>query len=158
MKKSVIRKGKAMSRVLQNPVVYLTVSVLFALAVLTTLVAGGSLPAFSPTVPPVELTKVSLAEPAGIPLPPPDPDARVLPTGIPLPPPDPDAVVRVVGIPLPPPDPDHGLRNLGIPLPPPDPDVVVRLAGIPLPPPDPDDHFRSLGIPLPPPDPDIRSV
>jgi len=142
VKKSVIGEGKAMSRIFENSVVYVTVSLLFALAVVATLVGGGSLPAFSPTVVPLNTVNVGSVTPYGIPFPPPDPDSRVHLAGIPLPPPDPDARLRHAGIPLPPPDPD-ALRA-GIPLPPPDPDARLRHAGIPLPPPDPDTRWAWL--------------
>ncbi|MCS6954563.1 MAG: hypothetical protein RMK57_15685 [Bryobacterales bacterium] len=114
-----------MSRVLENPVVYVTVSVLFALAVLSTLVFGGSLPAFSPTIlPAAYAVEKAIIQPAGTPLPPPDPDGHLLYAGTPLPPPDPDGRLLYVGTPLPPPDPDGRLLYRGTPLPPPDPDYT----------------------------------
>lgn len=95
-----------MSRIFENSVVYVTVSLLFALAVLSTLVVGGSLPAFSPTVVPQDTVNLGAVLPQGIPLPPPDPDGRLRHAGTPLPPPDPDLYPRYAGTPLPPPDPD----------------------------------------------------
>jgi hypothetical protein len=164
VKKSVNGEGKAMSRIFENSVVYVTVSLLFALAVVATLVGGGSLPTFSPTAVPeqpaseimlMSSIRSAIGSYTGTPLPPPDPDQQLRYAGTPLPPPDPDQQLRYAGTPLPPPDPDQHLRYAGTPLPPPDPDQQLRCAGTPLPPPDPDQHLRYAGTPLPPPDPDI---
>jgi hypothetical protein len=75
-----------MSRLLQNKMVFYTVCALFALAVGTSFLPGGSLPVFGGGLLPESSQQVI----AQSPLPPPDPGPEVLALNqSPLPPPDP---------------------------------------------------------------------
>jgi hypothetical protein len=93
------------------------------LAVVASLLSGGSLPTFSPAVAPQpvgEITASQLVErvtlpPHGIPLPPPDPwDACAMPA-FHCGPADADVLVRQAGIPLPPPDPWDACATSALP-------------------------------------------
>jgi hypothetical protein len=96
-----------MSKILENSKVYAAVCVLFVLAICTSIIAGGSIPAFGtgllPPSVPMELSQSPLPPP-----PPQTPPARVELSQSPLPPPPPQtppARVELSQSPLPPPPP-----------------------------------------------------
>ena len=99
-----------MSRLLQNRIVFYTVCVLFALAVGTSFLPGGSLPAFGGGLLP-ESSQQLIAQ---SPWPPPDPGPELLAlTQSPWPPPDPGPELLALNqSPWPPPDPGPELLAL----------------------------------------------
>jgi hypothetical protein len=90
-----------MYEICKSKLVYVCVCAMFAVAVCTSILAGGSVPGFGSGL----LPESTVAQ---LPTPPPDPDGPwVTLAGLPVPPPDPDGPwVTLAGLPVPPPDPD----------------------------------------------------
>jgi hypothetical protein len=80
-----------MTRLLGNSVLYVTVCVLFVLAICANVFSGGSIPEFSTRLVP---QSVQLEISHG-PVPPPDPDVTLRLAHGPVPPPDPDVMLRL---------------------------------------------------------------
>ena len=113
-----------MFRLLQNKMVFFTVCALFALAVGTSFLPGGSFPAFGSGMLPASSQQAIAQSPW--PLPDPGPDVLAL-NQSPYPPPDPGPEVLALNqSPYPPPDPGPEVLALNqSPYPPPDPGPEV---------------------------------